>query len=169
MNEKDILLSLMIASYSIPIFICIFAYSYNNSISNIICNDQCKYTILIAAIYMGFFTLLYELERYNILSFATMVVALFNIYGLLLINESYSLHYVFACIVFLSILVFMGHHWYLTQSPVLFSSFCLEILLFGWIVFHIYSGIFLYELLFLLNFDFFYLYLHRLQQSFFLI
>jgi len=160
MNEKDILLLWMVASYSIPIFICFFAYSYNASISNIICNEHYKYIILISMVYMGFFTLLYELERYDIISFGTMILALINIYGLIYVNECNYLHYIFAGVVFLSILIFMANQCYLTNSIPLIYSFIFEIILFLLIVFYISSGIFLYECLFLLNFDFFYVYLH---------
>ena len=65
---RNILLSCMLISYLVPIFIVYFNYCNNESVSNIICNPTNQYIILLCMIIMGFFTLLYEWNRQNILS-----------------------------------------------------------------------------------------------------
>jgi hypothetical protein len=97
----------MVLSYSIPITYIYINYSKNNSVSNIICNKNCKNIILISMIIMGFFTILYEINRNDNLSLVLMLLLLLGIYGVILFNEDDPDHYVFACIVFFAIMGFM--------------------------------------------------------------
>jgi len=106
-NYSNILLLLMVLSYSIPITYIYINYSKNNSVSNIICNKNCKNIILISMIIMGFFTILYEINRNDNLSLVLMLLLLLGIYGVILFNEDDPDHYVFACIVFFAIMGFM--------------------------------------------------------------
>ena len=57
---NNIILCLMLLSYSIPITLSIYHYDNNKSVSNLIHNNNTKKLILISMILMGGFTLLYE-------------------------------------------------------------------------------------------------------------
>ena len=61
--NKHVLLSFMILCYLLPISYVYYNYSSNNSVSNIICNENCKKYVLFFMIFMGIGTILYELER----------------------------------------------------------------------------------------------------------
>ena len=51
--NKDYLLLFMIVCYLTPIYYVYFYYESNHSVSNIICNDNCKKTILFFMLLMG--------------------------------------------------------------------------------------------------------------------
>ena len=104
--NKNVLLSFMILCYSLPILIVYYNYTSNSSVYNIICNDNCKYYIMLFMFLMGIGTLLYELERNDNYSQIIICVLLIGIYGLIYVNETYTIHYYFAFLVFISILFF---------------------------------------------------------------
>jgi hypothetical protein len=149
----------MLLAYSIPIFYVYFYFADHSSISAIIGSDACQQVILISMIVMGFLTLLYERERKDTISFYFILFLLIGIYGVILINES-NLHYVFASLVFFSILGFMIHHtkkhqWNGLRLLLLISTyFAMTTIAF----FH--KNIFLSEACFIGTFAVFYLFLH---------
>ena len=86
--NKHLLLFLMLLCYSLPIYYVYYHYNSNTSVSNIICNDNCKYIILGFMLLMGICTILYELERNDKYSIVLINTLLIGIYGLININET---------------------------------------------------------------------------------
>jgi hypothetical protein len=110
---------------------------------------------------MGIGTLLYEIERNDIYSQIIIYILLIGIYGLIYINEKNKIHYYFAGIVFIAILFFMIRHCYLTNyNVILMSSVFLEFFTLIYILINIKGNIFYSEVIYILNFAFYYLYLH---------
>jgi hypothetical protein len=162
--NKNTLLSFMILCYLLPIMFVYCNYTSNNSVSNIICDNNCKYYILFFMFLMGIGTLLYELERNDKYSQIIICVLLIGIYGLIYVNEMHIIHYYFASLVFIAILLFMIRHCYLTNcNVVLMTSLFLEIISLFYILFNINNNIFYSEIIYILNFAFYYLYLHFIQ------
>jgi hypothetical protein len=163
MNKNEILL-FMIICYLLPILYVYYNYNSNGSISNIICDNNCKYYILFFMFLMGIGTLLYEVERNDVYSLIFISLLLIGIYSLICINETHIIHYFFAFFVFIVILCFMIRHCYLTDcNIILLSSLLLEILILLYITININKNIFYGEILYILNFAFYYLYLHCIQ------
>lgn len=164
-KNKNILLLCMLISYIIPIIFIFLNYSCNNSVSNIICKQEFKNIILTSMIIMGFFTILYELRRKDKLSLVLVSLLLLGIFGVICTNESINIHYLFAGIVFLSIIGFMINQCCMNNkknksNKVLnFLLFIQSILLIVTII-NIKTNIFFLEVFFILNFAIFYLYLH---------
>lgn len=161
--NKNTLLAFMILCYLLPIIFVYSNYNSNNSVSNIICDNNCKYYILFFMFLMGIGTLLYELERNDKYSQIIIYVLLIGIYGLIYVNEMHIIHYYFASLVFIAILLFMIRHCYLTNcNVVLITSLFLEIITLFYILINI-NNIFFGEIIYILNFAFYYLYLHFIQ------
>jgi hypothetical protein len=159
--KKHYLLLFMLLCYTIPIYYVYYYYNCNNSISNIICNDDYKNIILFFMGLMGVGTLLYEIERNDIFSIISICILLISIYGLILFNESNKLHYFFATLVFVVILCFMIRHCYLTNcNKILLSSLFLSVILLVIIITNFDNNIFYSEVMYILNFAFYYLFLH---------
>jgi len=159
--NKNYLLFFMIICYIVPIFNIYHYYNNNNnSISSIICNNKCKYTILFFMLLMGIGTILYELERNDVCSLMIISLILIGTYGLIIINEQQIIHYVFTFIVLINILFFMIYHYRLTKCNILLSSLLLEILILFFIMIKLNGKIFFSQVIYLLNFAFYYLYLH---------
>ena len=91
--NKNVLLSFMILCYLSPILFVYYNYNSNTSVSNIICDNNCKNYILFFMLLMGIGTLLYEFERNDVYSQLFICILLFGIYGLICINETYTIHY----------------------------------------------------------------------------
>lgn len=162
--NKNTLLTFMLLCYLIPILIVSYNYNSNNSVSNIICDETRKHYILFFMFLMGVGTLLYELERNDKYSQIIICLLLIGIYGVVYINEAHITHYFFASVVFIAILFFMIRHCYLTTcNIILMSSLYLEILTLFLIVININDNIFYGEIIYILNFAFYYLYLHFIQ------
>ena len=68
---------------------------------------------------MGIGTLLYEIERNDIYSQIIICILLIGIYGLIYVNETYTIHYFFAYVVFIAIVFFMIRHCYLTDCNII--------------------------------------------------
>jgi hypothetical protein len=159
--DKNELLLFMIICYLFPIYHVYSNYNSNTSVSNIICDNDCKDNILFYMCLMGVGTLLYEIERNDNYSIFLICILLIGIYGLVYINETNTIHYVFAFSVFIAILGFMVRHCYLTDcNIILSSSLFLEMILFLCIIVNVSDNIFYSEIFFILNFAFYYLYLH---------
>ena len=113
---------------------------------------------------MGVGTLLYEFERDDKYSQIIICILLIGIYGLICVNETHIIHYYFAGVVFLAILFFMIRHCYLQNCDIILkTSLYLEILTLILIGININGNIFYEEIIYILNFAFYYLYLHFLQ------
>jgi len=163
--NKNVLLSFMILCYLLPILFVFYNYNCNNSLSNIICDANCKQYILFFMFLMGIGTLLYEIERNDIYSQIIIGILLIGIYGLIYVNETYTIHYIFAYIVFIAILFFMIRHCYLTDcNIILLSSLCFGILSLFYVIINMNENIFYGEIVYILNFAFFYIYLHFIQN-----
>jgi hypothetical protein len=161
--NKNVLLFCMIICYLLPIYYVYNNYYLNNSLSNIICNNNCKYYILFFMFLMSIPTLLYEIERNDKCSIFLISILLLGIYGLILIDETNIIHYMFASIVFIVILTFMIRHYYITNNIILFVSLILQLFLLLLVIININKNIFYGEILYILNFAFYYLYLHCIQ------
>jgi len=159
----NFLLGFMLFSYLLPILFVFYNYNSNNSVSNIICNNNCKNYILFFMVLMGIGTLLYEYERNDFYSQIIICILLSGLYGLIYINESHKIHYFFAFLVFIAILFFMIRHCYLKKcNSILLLSLYFEIVALLVIMIDINknTNIFYSEIFYILNFAFFYLYLH---------
>jgi hypothetical protein len=158
---KNGLLSFMLFCFLITAYYIYINYNSNISVSNLICDPDYKYTVFCFMCLLGAGTLWYEFERNDPFSIVCICILLVGLYGLIYVNETNRLHYIFASVVFLSILVFMMRHCYLTSgNKILLSSLVLEIILLFFIIQHIHQNIFYSEVLYILNFACYYLYLH---------
>lgn len=159
--KKHFILLFMLVAYAIPIS---YVYSIGNheSVSQIICSDSCQHMIMLSMLVMGWFTLWYEWERNDKTSFIYIVLLLIGIYGLLWMDESHIIHYVFATCVFISILGFMYHHRY--RNTLLTILVIFQLFFTGLLLYHINDDIFLPEILLIGNFGLYYLCLHFMES-----
>jgi len=160
MASKNILLLTALIIYLFPIIYISVYYNNNNSISSIISNEKAKYIILFFMLLMGIAIILYERKRDNIYSLITISILLLSIYGLIYFNEGHTLHYIFSCIAFLSILLFMSVICCNKMCYILLFLLFIQIILFALLVKECNDTIFAYEIFYLLNFAIFYLYIH---------
>ena len=161
---ENYILIFMLLCYLIPVIIVYYNYDYNSAISNIICNNNCKSKVLFFMILMGIGTLVYEIKRNDIYAIIFILFLLFGLYGLICINEMYIIHYVFAILVFICIILFMLRHCYLTKcNDILLISLILELFVLIFILKNIRKNIFSAQVFYILNFAFFYLYLHYIS------
>ena len=163
---KNSLLLFMILCYAIPIMIVYYNYHGNTSVSNIISDKKHKYYILFFMMLMGIGTIMYELERRDVYSLRLIFILLIGIYGVVSVDEIVYTgpHYFFAFLAFSSILLFMFRHCYLHLcNNILYSSLLLAISILFYIILNIKQPIYMSEVMYILNFAFFYLYLHFSQ------
>lgn len=188
--SPNVLLTLMLASYAVPIVFVYFKYaayaadsSACRSISSIITSTepfclftqfQTRYFIALCMLTMAGFTVLYEIQRPRECkrwSLAAILVLLCGIFGVIFVPEQNPTHYIFAAAAFFSIIGFMmGHTFYGNIGSVAEN---LRILLYAQFLFMVITvcgviqdaPIFIVETLFLLNFAMFYLYLHYTTVS----
>lgn len=164
MKKKDILLCLMIISYLVPIIYVYLNYSKkNHSLSNLLNDEKCNSIMFYAIIIMGYFTLLYEFERNNIESLILIILIIIGIMGVLCVYEDKKKHYIFAALVFFSIIGFMINHCHLTNCNFLHLIFYINLILLGVIIINIKGNIFYSEVFFIINFAIYYLYLHYID------
>lgn len=163
---NHVLIGCMFLCYLIPIGIVYTRYSYNPSVSNIITDNTCKPYILLFMFFMGTCSLLYEGERNDIYCVWILGTLLLGLYGVIYIKEKYIEHFVFACIVFLSILGFMARQCYLhSTSSILFISFLVNLGILGILSINVHKNIFYSEVAYILNFAWFYVYLHVIDYG----
>lgn len=155
---RNALLLFMVVCYLTPIYYVYSNYNGNKCISNIICDVNCKHIILFFMFLMGVGTVLYELERNDTFSTICICIILVGIFGLISVDETQTIHYVFASFVFIAIILFMMRHC-LTDDPILLSSLGLEIITLLYMCIH--EDIFIAEIVYVINFACFYLYLHQ--------
>ena len=154
----------MIGCYVFPILMVCYQYQSNPSVCNIICDETCKHSILFFMGLMGVGTLLYEWERNDRYSQVCIGILLVGLYALICVNESHSVHYVFAFLVFIAILCFMIRHCYVTKcNSILSASLFVQIIVLLFIVSKMNDTIFYPEVIYILNFAFYYLYLHAIS------
>jgi hypothetical protein len=161
---SDFLLFLMLSFYLFPIIYVYMYYDDNPSISNIISNDDSKYIILFFMILMGITTILYEYKRNDIYSIIIISILLISIYILIYFTEEHILHYIFASIAFISILLFMIRHCHRECNQncyILYILLYIQVLLLLLLITNKDNTIFIYETLYLLNFAIFYFYIHN--------
>jgi len=95
----------MLVTYIIFISFLYDKLAEKNSISKII--EEYREPIFTTMIFMGIFTILYEIQRYEKFSiFASIITLLIGLYGVILLDENIY-HYCFAFLVSASILFFM--------------------------------------------------------------
>ena len=162
-TSRDLLLFLMSIFYIIPVVYVYIYYDNNVSISSIISEDNSKYIILFFMILMGIATIIYEYKRDDTYSLVIISILLVSIYILLYFPEGHILHYIFASIAFISILLFMIRHIkkkYYQECYVLHILLLIQIILLILLMINKDDNIFLYEAIYLLNFAIFYFYIH---------
>ena len=105
----DLLFFLIIASYSYPLIYIIKNFN-KNSVSDIICIDKCRIIIFRHFLNMCIFLLIYELLRFNLISF--IVIALFCLIFLRLLFTDVNTkeHYFYAYLLFATLFTFMLIH-----------------------------------------------------------
>lgn len=130
---------------------------------------QTRHFIAACMLLMAVFTLAYEYQRQRWSLFA-IIALLVGIFGVIFIPEHDSTHYIFAATAFFAILGFMvGHTYYGTAAATADAADTLRIFLYAQFLFMVITiigviqdaPIFATEVLFLLNFAVFYLYLHH--------
>jgi len=162
MSIPNFLLLMMLLSYSVPIaYICYYYSSKeNNSVSSVIGSEQCQQYILVGMIIMGVFTVLYELNRGCNLSLCFILVILVGIYGVILVKENENVHYLFASLVFIGIICFMGRNCINCDFLKLLLYLQMVLSIFLVVCFKRNVEIFFFEVLLIVNFAVFYLFLH---------
>lgn len=164
MNNKDAALFVMLIFYAVAAFAMICQYQSNSSVSHLLADQVCRKTVTIAAIGLGAATIWYEWLRKDHTSLGIMLCLLIGLIGVFMVEEGRVMHTVAACVVFVTILWFMGHHIKQTGSWVLWISFLLQLVWALLTLYYINSGMFLGEMLLLVNFALFYLYVHWLKR-----
>lgn len=160
---KHFILLFMILAYLIPISYVFFTYDHaNHSVSQIICSESCQRIILYSMGVMGWFTLWYEYERGDLISFGYITLLLLGIYGLLWMDESHTIHYLFATCVFVSILGFMYHHW--NRGRIFTGLFLLQFVTSIMLLYYMNDDIFFPEVILIANFAVYYLCLHFMES-----
>jgi hypothetical protein len=160
MASKNLLLLTSLVIYLIPIIYIYIYYDNNSSISSIISDEKSKYIILFFMLLMGISIILYEYKRNNIYCLIAIGVLLLSIYGLIYFNEGHLYHYIFSCIAFVSIILFMWIICMNNPNILIIILLFIQIILLILILKEYNNSIFLYETFYLLNFAIFYLYIH---------
>ena len=148
----------MIIAYSIPISYVCFYYNCNCSISHIISDNI---IIFVFMIFMGLFTILYEIEKNDFYSLFFISLLIIDIYGVIFYNYNYSYHYYFAYLCFISILLFMIYNSFVIYDSFLFLLLLLQCILLLLLFFKYNHGDFIHiESVYIFLFAIFYIYLH---------
>ena len=136
------------------------------TVSSTLSDEKTRPIIFASMLSMGFFTIMYESGRKCWVSFMSILLLLVGIYGVILIEENEPIHYVFAFMAFISILMFMFRNrtnnkydlFLCSTNTILFFLLILSILFGQENTSTI--GIFGYEIGFLICFTIFYFTLH---------
>jgi hypothetical protein len=140
MIEINVLLFGMIIIYLL-IIKCIIENNYKSSISISNILEKCYSNILFLMFLMGILTIFYEgfliYYKKTILSFILIILLLLGIYGLIIFDINYNIHYLFTLIVFIIILLYMICNCYI------YKCYKLNILLFIQIIISIFLIIYL--------------------------
>jgi len=194
-ENQHILLALMLSFYIIPIAYVYYKYNNNNnneskSISSILTSQdpvlltiQTRHFIAACMFIMAVFTIIYEFQRCvkhmksSWWSLSSIVLILIGIFGVIYIPETNSIHYIFAGVVFFSIIGFMtghtihrdvlhgqdgrhgGQHGHVDNFRILlYTQFLFMVITIIGVIQD--APILTIESIFILNFAVFYLYLH---------
>jgi len=136
----------------IPIYIVYSDYTEEKSISCII--QKHVSMILVSMISMGFWTILYEWNQPTFYPISTLLV---GIYGVILTPEVWKIHYVFGCMVGLSILYYMIYKTIQIKKDKFVLLLCLESLCILGCIMDMDRDIFLWEIAFIGVFGIFYI------------
>ena len=155
----------MLIAYSLPIYYVYTQFKTNTTLSDIICDETCKYNIIFYMMIMGGFTVLYEIQRNDFESIFYITTILISIYGLLYNSVETISHFIFAILCLFAIFCFMVHHSYVTNSKILFTFTFINYWVILAMILFIQNDIMVCECLYLFFFAAFYLYLHYLSYS----
>lgn len=155
-TSKEPLFNQNDTSISLPMLMCVF---------------QTRHFIAACMLLMAIFTILYEYQRClksRIWSLVTIIIILVGIFGVIFIPEDDPIHYIFAAAVFFAIIGFMVGHTNYTTTSASDDADNLRIILYAQFLFMVVTvigvlqdtPIFMIEVLFLMNFAIFYLYIH---------
>jgi hypothetical protein len=158
---KNALLLSMILVYFYAIYSVYYYFKKSDgSISSILKDENCNKCVLNTMTIMCLIAFLYEIVRDDIISLVLISYLIVGIYGVLMFDFTTFAHYNFAFVAFLSIILFMYYHSFVTSHYFLFLLFFLEILLSVLTILN--TEILHYEIYLLANFAFFYIFLHFL-------
>ena len=160
---KNVLLSLILITYFYGIYnISLNCNKNEPSISEVLNKSEVQLNIILITIVFSLFNIFYESLRQNKVAFITNLIVILGIFGLLFINNKIQpYHDIFAFISFIFMFIFMTvtvKNW--------FSYYIVCIQLFICIMLFLtrkHEEFFGYELLFLIIFAIYYLYLHYLD------
>ena len=157
---QHFLLIFMIFIYIYVIYNVYNYYTINDgSISSILKNNNCNEIVFKNMTIMGITTIIYELLRYDLFSFFSIVSILIGISGVLMYDHTNTIHFVYCFIVFISILFFMFNHCYKkSNNIILYLSLYIQEILCAAIFLE--TNIINCEIYLLANFALFYIYLH---------
>ena len=162
--NKHYLLLFMMKCYIIPYYYIYSHFKNNFTISNVLNNHLNKNILFFDLFLLSISTILYEIiYRKDFYSLIFIFLLLLSIFPVIIINENNIFHYIFAFQVFISILCFMTRNCFLSKNyTLLFISLFSEYWLFFSIALNINKNknIFYSEFYFIINFAFYYLYLH---------
>jgi len=155
-----ILLFFMLLTYSFVGLYCFYLYDHNNSLSNIIYNDT---NILIGMGIMSGITILYEMDRKSTTSIIAIFILIISILCVLMIEESNTYHIIAAIMAFMSICLFMYNEKY--DSKTLNCMFYSQIVISLYLIYRYLNNknIIYTEIILLLNFAIYYIYLHKIS------
>ena len=162
----------MLFSYALCIYFLYDAYQSqcHSSISGIVQDENCQKNILFSMGLLAGFTLLYEIGRECFHSFLSILGLLIGIFGVIFIEETQEIHYLFGFLAFISIFGFMfWNTWkHSITSSFLFPFFAIFyasfISMIYCLIFDIKTGFFYSEITCCLIFAVFYLFLHYLSN-----
>ena len=163
--DKNVIISFIGFCYLTQVLFVYYMYNCNKNVSSIICNKNYKYFFLFFTLFMGLGAVLYEYERNDLYSLILVIILFIGLHGLIYIDETHKIHYVFTCSVFICMLFFMIIHCYLKEFDIILSlSLFLEIVMLLYTLRHFDKNIFFTEVVSILNFAFFYFYLHTITD-----
>ena len=160
---KNILLSLILITYFYGIYnITLYCNKDEPSISEVLNKQEVQLNIILITIVFSLFNIFYESLRKNKISFITNLVIILGIFGLLFVhNKIQPYHDIFAFITFIFMFMFMSvtvKNW--TCYYIVCIQVFISVMLF---LTRKHEEFFGYELLFLIIFAIYYLYLHYLD------
>ena len=156
---------MMLVCYGIALCSLLCRYQSNSSVSNLLADQVCRNMVWWAAVGLGITTIWYEWIRRDGISMGLMVGLLVGLVGVFMYPEGNGVHTISAFVVFGMIGLFMGYH--IRGNQILMVSFILQCV---WGVATLYyiqndNHMMLGEVLLILNFAFYYLYLHSISRK----
>lgn len=163
--DSNFLLILIIFSYLYPLYFLLVNYKKNRSISNILCDNNCRKIISKCMFIMCIFLLLYEMNRYKKTSFISILGIIICINILINTTESSVTHFISAtlCIIFMVLFMFINFG----KSIILKFLFSLQLLFLLILYFDLIIGnkIFISESLIFVTFGVYFFLLHCIEKK----